>query len=133
MQYILLDVGVPKYMETSLIDVDLHPIYVRIDIKGKITQFRFPCEIVVEQSKVKRSQTTGALQILMPKLQNTLVPYYFTKEELTKSSKEESLASVPEEGSIRPIQPSELLLSAPKNPEAVDLESDEDLPPLEEI
>jgi protein TilB len=120
-------------METSLIDVDLHPIYVRIDIKGKITQFRFPCEIVVEQSKVKRSQTTGALQILMPKLQNTLVPYYFTKEELTKSSKEESLASVPEEGSIRPIQPSELLLSAPKNPEAVDLESDEDLPPLEEI
>jgi hypothetical protein len=132
-QYILLDVGVPKYMETSLIDVDLHPIYVRIDIKGKITQFRFPCEIVVEQSKVKRSQTTGALQILMPKLQNTLVPYYFTKEELTKSSKEESLASVPEEGSIRPIQPSELLLSAPKNPEAVDLESDEDLPPLEEI
>jgi hypothetical protein len=120
-------------METSLIDVDLHPIYVRIDIKGKITQFRFPCEIVVEQSKVKRSQTTGALQILMPKLQNTLVPYYFTKEELTRSSKEEFVASVPEKVSIGPIQPSEVLVSVAKNREAVDVESDEDLPALEEI
>lgn len=133
MQYIVLDVGVPKYMETSLIDVDLHPIYVRIDIKGKITQLRFPCEIIVEQSKVKRSQTTGALQILMPKLSNTLVPYYFTKEELSKSSKEELLPSAPAPSFIHPIHPSELLLSAPKNPEPVDLESDEDLPPLEEI
>ena len=132
-QYIVLDVGVPKYMETSLIDVDLHPIYVRINIKGKITQLRFPCEIVVERSSVKRSQTTGAFQILMPKLQNTLVPYYFTKEELSKSSKEESLPSAPEPASIRAIQPQDLLLSAPNNHEPTDLESDEDLPALEEI
>jgi hypothetical protein len=50
-------------METNSLNVDLHPDYVRCDIKGKITQLVIPEEILVEQSKVQRSQTTGALVV----------------------------------------------------------------------
>ena len=137
-QYIVLEVGVPKYMETSLIDVDLHPAYVRIDIKGKITQLRFPCEIVVERSKVTRSQTTGSLQITMPKLQKTLVPYYFTKEELNQNKLNEAASSsTSQPAPLKSIQPQELILSHPtaisRPVPAQEIESDEDLPPLEEI
>ena len=33
----LLEVKLPRFMDTSLVNVDLHPLYVRLDIKGKIT------------------------------------------------------------------------------------------------
>jgi len=39
-------------METAQINVDLHPDYLRIDIKGKITQLSIPEDILVEKSKV---------------------------------------------------------------------------------
>ena len=81
-QIIVLEVNVPKYLDTSKIDVDLNPTYVRMTIKGKILQLSFPCEILVDESQAKRSQTTGSLQILMPKQKNTLIPYFFLKEEL---------------------------------------------------
>ena len=54
-------------MDTSLLNVDLQPSYIRCDIKGKITQIKFPEEIMVEKSKVQRSQTTGWLCVTMPK------------------------------------------------------------------
>ncbi len=59
---------VPRFLDTSLMKVDLNPLYVRIDIKGKVTQVKFPEEIVVDKSKVQRSTTTGALQLVCPKL-----------------------------------------------------------------
>lgn len=33
---IVLDVAVPKYLDSSLIDLDVHPHYVSIVIKGKV-------------------------------------------------------------------------------------------------
>jgi len=65
---IIFEIYVPKFLDTSLIKVDLNPLYVRLDIKGKITQIKFSEEIVVEKSKSQRSTTTGALQITCPKL-----------------------------------------------------------------
>eukprot|EP00916_Digyalum_oweni_P026553 GHVL01043611.1.p1 GENE.GHVL01043611.1~~GHVL01043611.1.p1 ORF type:complete len:119 (+),score=33.56 GHVL01043611.1:721-1077(+) len=53
-------------MDTSLIDVDINPTYVRCNIKGKITQLRLPEEIVICESSVKRSKQTGALLLHMP-------------------------------------------------------------------
>ncbi|CAG9315170.1 LRRC6 [Blepharisma stoltei] len=88
-QYIVLDIKVPRYLETSQIGLDLNPNYVRLDIKGKITQLRFPCEIKVEESRALRSQTSGSLQLVMPKTKNDAVPYFFLKEELEKKKKEE--------------------------------------------
>ena len=54
-------------MDTSLINVDLNPMYVRFEVKGKVTQLKMPEEIIVERSKVQRSQMSGVLQITMPK------------------------------------------------------------------
>ena len=54
-------------MDTSLVNVDLNPEYVRIEIKGKITQLKFDEEILVDKSKTQRSTITGALVITMPR------------------------------------------------------------------
>ncbi|TNV78519.1 hypothetical protein FGO68_gene2184 [Halteria grandinella] len=64
---VTLDVFLPKFMDTSLVTVDLNPLYVRMDIKGKITQLRFDEEIIVEKSKIQRSTTTGVLKLTMPR------------------------------------------------------------------
>ena len=34
---IILEIQIPRFMDTSLINLDLQPAYVRIDVKGKIT------------------------------------------------------------------------------------------------
>ena len=54
-------------MDTSLINVDLHPNYIRMEIKGKVTQLKFEEEILVDKSKLQRSTTTGAMLLTMPK------------------------------------------------------------------
>ena len=64
---ILLEVLVPRFMDTSLINVDLHPNYIRMEIKGKVTQLKFEEEILVDKSKLQRSTTTGAMLLTMPK------------------------------------------------------------------
>ena len=56
-------------MDTSAINVDLQPQYVRLDIKDRITQLSIPEDILTEKSKVQRSTTTGVLQLTMPKAQ----------------------------------------------------------------
>jgi protein TilB len=45
---IIIEIAVPKFMDTNSLNVDLHPDYVRCDIKGKITQLVIPEEILVE-------------------------------------------------------------------------------------
>ena len=64
---ILLEVQVPRFMDTSLINVDLHPNYIRMEIKGKVTQLKFEEEILVDKTKLQRSTTTGAMLLTMPK------------------------------------------------------------------
>ena len=59
-------IKLPKFLETSKVKVDLNPNYVRIDVKGKITQWRFDNDIIVEKATVQRSTTTGVLEIKAP-------------------------------------------------------------------
>ena len=59
-------IKLPKFLDTSQIKVDLNPNYVRIDVKGKITQWRFDNDIIVEKATVQRSTTTGILEIKAP-------------------------------------------------------------------
>ena len=56
-------------MNTDSLNVDLQPTYVRVDVKGKITQIRFDEDILTDQSSVQRSTTSGWLCITMPKAQ----------------------------------------------------------------
>lgn len=127
-QWIVLDVSVPRYMETSLLDVDIHPQYVRIDIKGKILQLKFLCEVSVEDSIVERSLTTGHLVIKMPKVELTLTPFYNLIEEPTKTPKVE--APIDEIPRIRPGNLSRALMTEEEKVD-IDFVDDPDVPPLE--
>ena len=60
-------------MDTSLVNVDLHPAYIRLEIKGEVTQLKFEEDILVDKSKLQRSTTTGSLLLTMPKASITEV------------------------------------------------------------
>ena len=59
-------IKLPKFLDTNKIKVDLNPNYVRVDVNGKITQWRFDNDIIVEKATVQRSTTTGILEIKAP-------------------------------------------------------------------
>ncbi|XP_062843786.1 dynein axonemal assembly factor 11 [Trichomycterus rosablanca] len=63
----VLDLHVYRHLDTSLMDVDVQPTYVKVTFKGKIFQLVLPAEIKPDSSTAQRSQTTGHLLITMPK------------------------------------------------------------------
>lgn len=79
-------------MDTSLLNVDVQPTYVRAEIKDKVTQLLWPDEVLVERAKIQRSQTTGWLMITCPKaniseLQERNMKVAQIKEERAKKAK----------------------------------------------
>jgi len=53
------ELKIQKYLDTSLIDVNINPNWVSVRIKGKLTQIKLQDEIIVEKSSVQRSQITS--------------------------------------------------------------------------
>nr|CAD7400350.1 unnamed protein product [Timema poppensis] len=70
---IVLDVSVFRYLDTALIDVDIHPNYAKVTIKGKVLQLVFDKEIKCGSTVVQRSQTTGHLVLTMPKKSRSFI------------------------------------------------------------
>ncbi|XP_068197215.1 dynein axonemal assembly factor 11 [Antennarius striatus] len=64
---LVLDLGVYRHLDTSLIDVDVHPTYARVSVKGKVFQIVLPAEVKPDSSTTQRSQTTGHLVLTMPR------------------------------------------------------------------
>lgn len=129
-QFIILEVNVPKYLDTSQMDVDLNPTYVRISIKGKILQLTFPCEIIVVDSLAKRSQTTGSLQLTMPKLKNSQVPYFYFKEEKETQAKQTKGQEKSEKG-VKNTEEVKKSIEEVKSKDDEPWEDDDEVPPLE--
>nr|XP_061794959.1 LOW QUALITY PROTEIN: dynein axonemal assembly factor 11-like [Nerophis lumbriciformis] len=69
---IVLDLAVYRHMDTSLMDVDVQPTYVRVSIKGKTFQMVLPAEVKPDSSTALRSQTTGHLLLHMPRAQGEI-------------------------------------------------------------
>ena len=63
-----LEVQVGKFMDTSLMDVDIHPFIVRVLIKGRLLCLTLPEEVKPDVSLAQRSKVTGSLVISMPKV-----------------------------------------------------------------
>lgn len=57
-----------RYLDSSLIDIDVQPKYIKVTVKKKVFQLRFEDEVAPDQSKATRSQTTGHLLVTMPKV-----------------------------------------------------------------
>ncbi|KAI8803598.1 hypothetical protein BJ742DRAFT_828116 [Cladochytrium replicatum] len=64
---IILQVRLSKFVETSQIDVDVHPTWIRVTVKGKILQLLLPEEVCSSETHCERSTATGHLAITMVK------------------------------------------------------------------
>jgi protein TilB len=63
---VVLSVGVPRYLDSSMLDVDCHPAFVSIVVKNKTLRLRWPEEVVSAQCVAQRSKTTGDLVLTAP-------------------------------------------------------------------
>ena len=61
-------VATPKYLSTSLIDVDIHPTYVSVITKSKVLRVVLPVEVLPDRSVARRIAASGCLELLMPKV-----------------------------------------------------------------
>lgn len=44
--------NIPKYLDTSLVKVNVNPTYVSVRVKDKLTQIRLDEEVFSEKSKI---------------------------------------------------------------------------------
>jgi len=65
---VLLDVDIGRYIDVSLVDVDVQPKLVRMLCKGRLLQLELFEEVNPDKSNAQRSKTTGHLVITMPKV-----------------------------------------------------------------
>eukprot|EP00056_Hartaetosiga_gracilis_P018763 m.11780 g.11780 ORF g.11780 m.11780 type:complete len:438 (+) comp7041_c0_seq1:146-1459(+) len=65
---LVLDFPCYKYVDTSQIDLDVQPTYIRITIKDHTFQLRLPEEVHPDKGNAQRSQITGHLVVTMPKV-----------------------------------------------------------------
>jgi len=66
---VIFELSVPKYLDTTALDVDVQPTYVRCVCKDKVTQLKLPAEVKPDAAKIQRSKVTGSLRIEMPLLE----------------------------------------------------------------
>ncbi|XP_053169606.1 dynein axonemal assembly factor 11 isoform X2 [Hemicordylus capensis] len=85
----ILDLAVYRHLDTSLLDVDVQPAYVRIMVKGKPFQLVLPAEVKPDSSTARRSKTTGHLVISLPKVKEIIManPKVSTSEKPSNASK----------------------------------------------
>ncbi|XP_026146668.1 protein tilB homolog [Carassius auratus] len=69
-----LEIHVYRHMDTSLLDVDVQPTYVRVTVKGKVFQLVLPAEVKPDSSTAQRSQTTGHLLLILPLAHGEIKP-----------------------------------------------------------
>ncbi|KAI3425988.1 hypothetical protein D9Q98_007956 [Chlorella vulgaris] len=63
---IQLDVAMGRYLDTSAIQADVQPFFVRLLAKGRLLQLALPAEVSPDAAVAQRSRTTGNLLITMP-------------------------------------------------------------------
>lgn len=76
----VLDLAVYKHLDTSLVEIDVQPNYVRVMVKGKIFQLHLPEEVDTTNSTAERSQVTGRLVVRMPKANPVIKPTAVPKD-----------------------------------------------------
>ena len=73
---VYVDVALPKFLDSAMVDADVQPTYVRIQAGQAIKEGRdkstlqlvLPAEVLVDSSLAKRSATTGHLLLTCPKM-----------------------------------------------------------------
>ena len=90
----VLDVACYRHLDTSLIDVDVQPHYVKVQIKDKFLQLVLMEEVSPDRARAKRSQTSGHLVVTMPKVTHVISKRPVTKpdveQQCVRNSKKEN-------------------------------------------
>ncbi|GMF60634.1 unnamed protein product [Phytophthora fragariaefolia] len=86
---IILEVDLPRFLDTSLVDVDVHPSYVSIVAKNKVLRLKFPELVHSDAGKAERSKVTGTLRLTLPKA--NLTPTQQLRAELYLEEQEKKL------------------------------------------
>lgn len=90
---LVLDLAVYKYLDTSLIDVDVQPNYARVTVKGKVFQLVLPEEVQPDRSLAQRSQATGHMLLTMPKVKEVVKPEVVKPKPCVKNHPKEECTS----------------------------------------
>ncbi|RLN53837.1 hypothetical protein BBJ29_009963 [Phytophthora kernoviae] len=89
---LILEVDLPRFLDTSLVDVDVHPSYVSIVAKNKVLRLKFPELVHSDAGKAERSKITGTLRLTLPKAHITatqqLRAQLYRKEQESKLTKD---------------------------------------------
>lgn len=62
-------VEAPKYLDTSEMFVDIHPLWFQVIIKKKSLLLHLPTEVKVAECSVRRVMCNGWLELIMPKVE----------------------------------------------------------------
>eukprot|EP00294_Goniomonas_avonlea_P008640 CAMPEP_0114557588 /NCGR_PEP_ID=MMETSP0114-20121206/9915_1 /TAXON_ID=31324 /ORGANISM="Goniomonas sp, Strain m" /LENGTH=438 /DNA_ID=CAMNT_0001742895 /DNA_START=16 /DNA_END=1332 /DNA_ORIENTATION=+ len=71
---VTVSIGFPKFMDTSLIDIDVQPLHVKCVAKGKTIVLAVPSEVRPDAATAARSMATGALVLTLSKMHPTEAP-----------------------------------------------------------
>ncbi|POM76304.1 U2 small nuclear ribonucleoprotein A' [Phytophthora palmivora] len=85
---IILEVDLPRFLDTSLVDVDVHPSYVSLVAKNKVLRLKFPELVHSDAGKAERSKVSGTLRLTLPKAHVT--PTQQLRAKLYREEKEKN-------------------------------------------
>ncbi len=61
-------VEAPRFLDTSQMEVDIHPRWFQAIVKGSALVMHLPEEVKPSESRVRRVTSTGWLELIMPKV-----------------------------------------------------------------
>lgn len=67
--FIRIEIGIGKYLDSSAIQADVQPRWVRLMIKNKLFQLQLPEEVAPDSCTARRLPGSGALLLTLPKVQ----------------------------------------------------------------
>jgi len=87
---LILEVFISKFLETSLIDIDVHPTWIRVNIKGKDLVLTLEEEVYCDDNNVtcERSKCSGTLMITMVKVHKSHDGEFYLDKGLTEEETE---------------------------------------------
>lgn len=108
---IVVTVGVPRFLDTSLLDVDVHPRWFQACIKDNLLLMHFPEEVNVDKGSVKRNPVTGELILTLPIADGVLNDARRLRLMRKKKEEQERKEGVTKDSSLEEIAEAKLTMS----------------------
>jgi protein TilB len=64
---VVVDIAAPRFLDTSEIDVDIHPRWLQVRIRNNLLLLHTPADVLSDKARVQRVITTGHLLLTMPR------------------------------------------------------------------